>query len=846
MNLLGVSFFCSFGRHWLRQCGSGIRSSKMADQPRGRRRQSQWRPKKGLALLALLLWSAIPIVAHAQPGPPPDEPPLLEREPYDIMVLPDKKGNPMEVRIEPLTDGRSGLEDKKTYKVRVVWPESPFPNREIDWRNEYVYKSWLTLVMEEADRLVKDKQYELAYEYLQYLHRIDPELPGLKQKELEYLYVETARLFQVGQYAESLAVLEELRARDPNFRLTPTSPDQLSVMRNVLDKALGALFDRRSFDRVRETIADYAKRYPGELDAALNKWRGALRSEAQKLYAEAQSLADQEKIREARRTARQALSVDPDFVEAISLLNQIHERFRLTLVGVTQPALVDDQTQVDNWASRRVSRLTQRYLMQFTGFGAEGGDYRCDLATRQLSDDALEWSLRIRPGSENVTGIGDAYALYDMLSSAADPDSPIYEPAWARLVEAFEIRDPNQLVVRFRRMHVLPESLVQIPFESNGDQDAVREPFKGMGDYSMVQNQGGEMRFAHKPPRFAGDPQVATEVGEILYVDAEDAIEALLEGEIDILDRVPPARAAELESHPDVRVGEYDIPTVHMLVCNDRNPYMQNPMFRRALVYGINRQATLDQVVLGGRPRPGCRVLSGPFPAEVAGASAIAYAYDERLEPKAYDPRLAFTLKELAMQTVSAPFRSEGKEPPSLGKLVLAYPDQPLARQVAATIAEQLDSVQIPIEIRALPLGMTDDPTDDFDLLLVEAALWEPLVDAERLLSKEHGLARIGSPYVDLALRQVDGARTWNEARLALRDLHHYVDQEVTIIPLWQLIERYAYRVDVQGVPSRQFTLYQNVDDWSVEARASRPSESAPSATAAASSVPATSASRAP
>jgi hypothetical protein len=78
----------------------------------------------------------------------------------------------------------------------------------------------------------------------------------------------------------------------------------------------------------------------------------------------------------------------------------------------------------------------------------------------------------------------------------------------------------------------------------------------------------------------------------------------------------------------------------------------------------------------------------------------------------------------------------------------------------------------------------------------------------------------------------------------------------VTIIPLWQLIERYAYRVDVQGVPDRQFTLYQNVDDWSVEARASSSGETAPPpaaaaatparATAAATSAPANPASRTP
>ncbi len=59
----------------------------------------------------------------------------------------------------------------------------------------------------------------------------------------------------------------------------------------------------------------------------------------------------------------------------------------------------------------------------------------------------------------------------------------------------------------------------------------------------------------------------------------------------------------------------FPLPSVHMLVpCSDHK-FIADRSFRRALQYAINREDILNGELLQNRTIPGCRVVSGPFPA---------------------------------------------------------------------------------------------------------------------------------------------------------------------------------------------------------------------------------------
>ena len=81
-------------------------------------------------------------------------------------------------------------------------------------------------------------------------------------------------------------------------------------------------------------------------------------------------------------------------------------------------------------------------------------------------------------------------------------------------------------------------------------------------------------------------------------------------------------------------------------------------------------------------------------------------------------------------------------------------------------------------------------------------AIWEPLVDARRVLGEE-GMTGGCSPYMTLALRQLDEAVDWGQVRDCLHRVHRIAHEDVAILPLWQLVEHFVRSENLQGVGPR-------------------------------------------
>ncbi len=124
----------------------------------------------------------------------------------------------------------------------------------------------------------------------------------------------------------------------------------------------------------------------------------------------------------------------------------------------------------------------------------------------------------------------------------------------------------------------------------------------------------------------------------------------------------------------------------------------------------------------------------------------------------------------------------------------------------------------IPIELRPLHNPLPERVPDDVDLLYVELATWEPVVDANRLFG-EGGMVADSGPYMMLALRQLDQAAEWDQVRECLHRIHRIAYDDMTVIPLWQLVEHFGYRKSLRGVVAPRnnkgpVSLYQNIEQW--------------------------------
>ncbi len=156
-----------------------------------------------------------------------------------------------------------------------------------------------------------------------------------------------------------------------------------------------------------------------------------------------------------------------------------------------------------------------------------------------------------------------------------------------------------------------------------------------------------------------------------------------------------------------------------------------------------------------------------------------------------YQPRLTIALASVTLKNYIDATKADPKKIKKLPTMVLAYPPDEIAAAACASIQKQLKLVDIPIKLQPLDGPMPARVPDDVDLLYAELPMWEPLVDARRVLGEE-GMSGGCSPYMTLALRQLDEAVDWKQVRECLHAVHRISYDDAAIIPLWQLVEYFA------------------------------------------------------
>jgi len=169
-------------------------------------------------------------------------------------------------------------------------------------------------------------------------------------------------------------------------------------------------------------------------------------------------------------------------------------------------------------------------------------------------------------------------------------------------------------------------------------------------------------------------------------------------------------------------------------------------------------------------------------------------------------------LGEAARREVAAAEGGRTTEP-AAAVLVLAYPPSEVARAACTTIRQQLAAIDIAVELKELPPILGRSMPEDVDLLYVELALWEPLVDGPRALG-ERGLAGGCSALMSESLRRLEQAADWSEAVARLQRIDRVAHDEVAVVPLWQLSDWFACRKSVEGVETTPLTLYHNIERW--------------------------------
>ncbi|MFO0528542.1 MAG: ABC transporter substrate-binding protein, partial [Planctomycetota bacterium] len=750
---------------------------------------------------------------------------LIDREPFDRMKL-DEFNKSKVYDIIPLANPPSRpLPETGELIFEPISGDWQGELLVVGWEHVVEYETFNMLLLKEADELIQQKNFSEAYRHILYVY--DNGNSGDREiiKKLRtVMYKDANDNFDKGNYDLALTILEDIYKREPNFIVPGSNRRLVDMITECYDKSIPPLVESGAFKAVQSLLNTLKESYGESAVALAEKWN----TELSRLHVEAMEQARAAEasgdLLKARQLAQRALSILPTDNSSVDFINNLIAKRPFVVVGVTQAAANPNPDRLEHWASRRVGRLTERRLVEFVGLADEGGKYEFVPGRVFAKDETgLVYRFVIEP---QKLGFAiprlNAYQLASQLLDYADADNPRCVIPWAKNLESVTVVDDYTVDVQLKIPLVRPEAYLSLPFR-----DDVSE-LTQTGAY-VIEKQSDRMVEFEANSRYLSrktSEEQLPGIAELLFANQSDAADALLRGEIDVLDRVSPNDLSRLRRDPEVEVRSYLIPTVHMLVPNRRNEFMQDNLFRNGLMKSINRQLILNGLAGRGMEIDGTEVLNGPFPLGMENLDQIAYAYNTRIPLIPFNQqmgnalietsrqaRIAMALKKLPPEEANKPGAAPDIKFP---EIVIAHPEGDVPSVACAAIAQSWKEIGLKVTVRRLPPGVTLPADEDYDFLYVEIMMAEPLADAEFLFGKK-GLVKQTNAAIEQITRDSSISTSWRTASNSLRNLHRQVNNDMSVLPLWQMREFYAHRRNVRNVGRELIFIYQNIERWRIE-----------------------------
>jgi tetratricopeptide (TPR) repeat protein len=720
--------------------------------------------------------------------------PLYLSRPYDEITL-DENNAGVKLKVQPLAlPGRTlPAPADRNDDLEIELLDRPGERFRVGWNNIAAIKFFEELILAEAQQLVKAERFDEAYPYFQFLETKYPKTAGLKEAIENFLWVQIGSDFKAGRNDAALALLLELHGRNPQRQGLGTALERVTL--TLVDELMAA----ENYRAARGLLRNLTQRFPDSAAAAAS-YETQMRDKAAARLAAAREALAGGKFREAHQAVRQALGISPAIDGGRELAQEIHQKYPVVTVGVTRPLVASTARLRNDWAARRTRPLVAPQAFERVGSAAaDEKPYRSSLGEVTIDKDPRRAIFRLRPGARwpDSTRPLSAHDVARGLLAAPTPAVGI-RPRRADLFSSVAVRSQEEVLIEVARPPLRLEAWLGA---------ALDQP----GPYRVDSRAPPQTIFVRHTSAGSGSGTPPSEVVEHAYPDTAAALRALRRGEVSVVDRISPWEVKPLSENKEFAVGRYALPMVHVLVPNPRRPLAGDRTLKRAILYAIDRESILRRALLGGQTIAGCDTVSGPFPRPESKTDPRGYAYDDEVAVRPYDPGLALALVAAQQPTAADP-AAAAKRPP----LVLAHPADPTIGVACQSIARQLQAVGIPVSLRELSAGQP--PGDDYDLLYVELPMEEPLVDVWRLFGP-HAAAGGTSPAMLAALRELEQAADLLQASRKLREIHSLAAAELPVIPLWQLVDHFAYHSSVKGIGQRPVCLYQDIDQWQVELR---------------------------
>jgi peptide/nickel transport system substrate-binding protein len=327
------------------------------------------------------------------------------------------------------------------------------------------------------------------------------------------------------------------------------------------------------------------------------------------------------------------------------------------------------------------------------------------LATEWKTIDPLTWEFKLRKGVKFHDG--SEFTAADVVASIERvptvPNSPSPFTAYTKQIKDIVVVDPYTIRLKTATPYpLMPSDMTQVAIISRSAAKATTDDFNsgkaaiGTGPYKLVRYvKGDRIELARNDAYWGGPTPWETVTLRILPQDAT-RVAALLSGDVQAIENVPPTDVAQLRK--DKRIAVYRIVAdrliyLHMDSDRDVSPFVtdragkplaKNPLkdtrVRKAISKAINRQAIVDKVMEGEA------IPAGQLVAD------FLFGATKTLKVEPYDPEGA---KKLL---------AEAGYPDGFG-LTIHAPNNRYVNdaKIAQTVAQMLSRVGIDTKVVAMP-----------------------------------------------------------------------------------------------------------------------------------------------
>jgi ABC-type transport system substrate-binding protein len=615
------------------------------------------------------------------------------------------------------------------------------------------------------------------------------------------------------EIAGPLADVLQMAIKDPNF-----TQDKLKEIRS----GLRFLEDRG-----------------GPSSEVLRPITDTLRTQAERLLAQAKELHREKKLPEALAKLKEAEETWPELANLRAFRIEIDRAYQVLEVHVrSQPQFVSPGWACTDTEMRAVELLFES-LVALTPDDSGVMYYRPVLAERRPRVLTLGRELKLPRNlmwsDKKPLTLGDLQYTIDLISKNKYSGR---SSAWSELLDhGRSSADPFSVRVKLRQGFMDPLAAMSfkiLPARSGVDTNPTSRGFASRpissGPFEYKGRVAGKDRSYTSFPANPYYPLRVNKAGlprisEVRFYTSPDPVKDLQDGRINLALDLTPDQAAELAKNPGL--FEVPMPTaktsnrrIHFLAVNHRKPVLATPEIRIALARAISREQILDEHFRKGLGKKVHRVLNGPYPAgSWACKPDLVNRFDETsLDP--FDPDLARTklnegMAKLKMDRISLTVKYATGDPTAEAAI----------KEMCAQVQKTLPRVTLkPEGLDPYTLREVVEETQNYEL----AYYHHDFVDNTYWLMPLLGPLGRGRDtgnylgYTGSLVGKIRAAETkchFPEVVELVRAIHQqFLETEMPFVPLWQLDHLYAFRKgDVDRPPIDPQLIFTRIEEWRVK-----------------------------